>query len=419
MLGMFKPCVAPTIIDQYQHQRSYTKVIETGEKVIVDPEITIQRIMLIFYGCINVGAFFAIATTYSEKYVGYWLAFLEPGIIYFLLPLLLWFLNKRLIKKAPNGSALQNVIKICAVAIKESKGRFWVKGFWQKANPSALRAKGINTFRGQQITWTDKTVDDVVRTVKACAIFLYFPIYNINDGGIGSVSTSQAGSMSTHGAPNDLLSNFNPLTIIVAVPILSHIVYPSLRKSGIKFGRISRITFGFSLAAISGAAGAIVQYYIYQTSPCGYAASTCAEVSPLSVWLQLPNIMLGAISECFANVTAYEMAYSRAPQGMKTLVMALFLFTTALSYALGECLSGAIEDPNLIWVWGGPAIALAIQTVIFWFRYRHLNDDDFMTYEEQFPSSDDESDAGAIEGEEKDVHIPATISEEPGKNEKM
>jgi len=54
---------------------------------------------------------------------------------------------------------------------------------------------------------------------------------------------------------------------------------------------------------------------------------------------------------------------------MKALVMALFLATTALSYALGEIISPAIADPHLIWVWGGPAIALAVQTVIFWFTY--------------------------------------------------
>lgn len=408
--GMFKPCVAPTVIDQYQHQRSYTKVLPSGEKVVVDPEITVQRIMLVFYACINVGAFFAIATTYSEKYVGYWLAFLLPGIIYFLLPLLLLFLNKRLIKKKATGSALQDVIKITTVAVRESKGMFWKKDFWSKASPSALAARGITTFSGQPITWTEKSVDDVVRTVKACAIFLYFPIYNINDGGIGSVATSQAAAMTTGGAPNDLLSNFNPLTIIVTVPILSYVVYPGLRKMNIKFGRISRITFGFSIAAVSGAVGAIVQYYIYKTSPCGYAASTCAEVSPISVWVQLPNTMLGAISECFCNVTAYEIAYSRSPQGMKTLVMAIFLFTTALSYALGECLTGAIADPHLIWVWGGPAIALAVQTVIFWYRYRGLNDDEFMTYEDQFKGDANEGSvvevqegvvAGSVEEEEK------------------
>lgn len=156
--------------------------------------------------------------------------------------------------------------------------------------------------------------------------------------------------MTTNGAPNDLLGHFNPIVIIVTVPLLSHVIYPGLRKYNIRFGRISRITFGFMLAAVSGAIGAIVQWRVYETNPCGYHATTCAEdgrVSPLSIWLQIPNVALGALSECFCNVTAYEIAYSRSPQGMKSLVMAIFLFMTALTSALGEILTPVITDVSL------------------------------------------------------------------------
>lgn len=141
-------------------------------------------------------------------------------------------------------------------------------------------------------------------------------------------------------------NNFNPLTIIVAVPILSHVIYPALARWNMSPGRISRITFGFILATISGVIGAIVQYKVYQTSPCGYYATDCdigTGVSPISVWVQIPNVMLGALSECFCNVTAYELAYARSPPGMKSLVMSLFLASSALSAALGEVLSPAIK----------------------------------------------------------------------------
>lgn len=218
------------------------------------------------------------------------------------------------------------------------------------------------------------------RTLQACSIFLYFVIYNCNDGGIGSILSVQGSTMTTNGAPNDLLNNFNPLTIIVAIPLLSHVIYPFLRKHNIKFGRITRMTVGFTFAWVSGIAGAIVQWKIYQTSPGGYYATQYAEagkgVSPISIWVQIPNVALGALSECLCNVTAYELAYARSPPGMKALVMSLFLFTTALAYALGLILTPAIRDPHLIWVWAGPAIALAAQTVIFWFRYKHLNNDE-------------------------------------------
>lgn len=59
----------------------------------------------------------------------------------------------------------------------------------------------------------------------------------------------------------------------------------------------------------------------------------------------------------------------------------MFLFTTALSSALGEILTPAIKDPNLVWIWAAPAIVLAAQTVVFWLKYRKYDDDEFMTEE--------------------------------------
>ncbi|KAH9833910.1 PTR2-domain-containing protein [Teratosphaeria destructans] len=389
--GLFKPNVAPTLLDQYKHQKVYTKVLKSGEKVIVDPESTIQRIMLYFYALINVGAFFAVATTYTEKYVGYWLSYLLPGILYFLLPGLLWYLNNRIVKYPPQGTVLTKAWKILYISAKRNKLQFWKKDFFNAARPSDLAKDGITTFMNKPIEWTDKDADDIRRTLVACSIFLYFPIYNINDGGIGSVSTSQGGTMQSSGIPNDFLNNFNPLVIIIAIPFLSQVFYPYLRRHKIKFGRISRITVGFGFAIASGLVGTIVQWQIYRTSPCGSHATDCAEddgtVSPISLWWQLPIYGLSGISECFANVTAYELAYARSPEGMKAFVMAIYLFTYALSSALGEIVSPVTKDPWLIYIWGVPTGCLFVQTVIFWFRYRSVNEDDFMTYEEDFQES--------------------------------
>ncbi|KAI9742910.1 MAG: hypothetical protein M1818_003639 [Claussenomyces sp. TS43310] len=379
--GIFKPNIAPTVLDQYAPQIEYTKVLKSGEKVIVDPETTIQRMMLIFYALTNVGAFFALATTYAEKYVGYWLAFLLPGIIYFLLPILLLANYKRTIKIPPSKSAYDDVAAIIWIALKKNFLRIGRKGFWDPARPSVMRANGITEHKGRPIPWDDTLVEDVQRAFSACQIFLYFVIYNLNDGGIGTILTSQGSTMTTAGAPNDLLSNFNPLTIIVTVPILSYGVYPLLRRYKIPFGRVTRITFGFTLAWISGVIGAIIQWRIYKTSPCGYYATGCdigTGVSPLSLWLQIPTVSLGAISECLCNVTAYEMAYARSPPNMRALVTALYLFTNGLSSAVGEAVGPAIKDPYLIWIWAGPAIALAVLTVQFYFAYRHIDREEFM-----------------------------------------
>ncbi|KAF2767015.1 putative MFS peptide transporter [Teratosphaeria nubilosa] len=389
--GLFKPNVAPTLLDQYKHQKVYTKVLKSGEKVVVDPESTIQRIMLYFYALINVGAFFAVATTYTEKYIGYWLSYLLPGILYFLLPALLWYLNSRIVKYPPEGTVLTKAWKILYISAKRNKLQFWKKDFFEAAKPSALAKDGITTFMNKPINWTDKDTDDIRRALIACSIFLYFPIYNLNDGGIGSVSTSQGGTMTSNNIPNDFLNNFNPLVIIIAIPFLSQVFYPYLRRHNIKFGRITRITVGFGFAIASGLVGTLVQWRIYRTSPCGSHATDCAEddgtVSPVSLWWQLPIYGLSGISECFANVTAYELAYARSPEGMKALVMAVFLFMNALSSALGEIVSPATKDPWLIYIWAVPTACLFVQTIIFWFRYRSVNEEEFMTYEENYQGS--------------------------------
>lgn len=90
------------------------------------------------------------------------------------------------------------------------------------------------------------------------------------------------------------------------------------------------------------------------------------------------------MSEVFVNVTAYELAYARSPVHMRSTVVALFLFMTALSSALGEILIPAIADPTLVWAWAAPGIALFAQTIIFWWRHRHVNDDVFMIEAEDF-----------------------------------
>ncbi|KAI1350377.1 POT family protein [Xylaria sp. FL0043] len=379
--GIFKPNVAPTLIDQYKYQREYTKVLKSGEKVLVDPETTISHILLIFYAFVNVGAFFSIAVVYIEKYRGFWLAFLAPGIVYFLLPFLLAAIYKRTVRKPPVGSDLTRFAKITIAAIKKSKGNIFAKNFWHNVKPSTLAESGT------VVSYSEKDVVDCERTWDAVQVFLYIPIWNLNDGGVGNVQSNQGAAMTSNGAPNDLLNNFNPLTIIVASPFMAQVVYPFLQRKGIKFGRINRMTFGFLLATASGVIGAIVQYRVYETSPCGYEASTCGDVSPINIWWQIPNVALGALSEIFVNVTAYELAYARAPENMRATVVALFLFMTALASALGEILVPAITDPTLIWAWAAPAIALFVQTIIFWWRHRHINEEVFMTHKEDFEST--------------------------------
>lgn len=83
--------------------------------------------------------------------------------------------------------------------------------------------------------------------------------------------------------------------------------------------------------------------------------------------------MLIAISEILASITGLEYAFSKAPKNMRSLVMSVFLFQSALSAAIGEAFVTVSADPQLVWNYGAMAVISAIGGTIFWFQFRGLD----------------------------------------------
>lgn len=376
--GFIKPNLLPLLMDQYAYETDVVKNLPNGERVIIDRRETLERMSLNFYWSINIGSFLQLATSYCERRVGFWLAYLVPGILYMVMPFVLLFLNNKMVVQPPQGSVLSDTAKVVSVTFKKGWiGRYKSGELWEYAKPSNMIARGQEYFRKRKpITWDDQFVAEVKQTFSACNIFLYYIVFNLADTGIGSVETSQAGSLTTKGVPNDFFNNLNCLSIIIAIPILDHIVYPLFRKLKINFKPVYRISLGFFIAAMSQLAGTIIQYRIYETSPCGYYATECdAGVSPLTAWVEASVYVLSGISECFAMTTAYEVAYSRSPENLKGLVMALFLFTTAISSAIGEAVTPALKDPYLIWPFAAICIASVICAGAILVQFRNLDDE--------------------------------------------
>lgn len=174
--------------------------------------------------------------------------------------------------------------------------------------------------------------------------------------------------------PNDLLSRFNPLSIIIFSPILSYGIYPLFERWGRPIKPMTRICIGFLLASVGDIVAAIVQDKIYKSSPCGNRASECeAGVSPVSLWWQMIPVCVPAIGELFVNVTSYELGYTLAPARMKGLVNALFLFSFAISSAVSLALSKVVNDPYLVWHWVALACASFVTAWVFPTYFRHLN----------------------------------------------
>ncbi|EIW75406.1 peptide transporter PTR2A [Coniophora puteana RWD-64-598 SS2] len=382
--GMFKANISPLIAEQYRRTKLFIKVLPSGERVIVDPTMTVSRIYMYFYLFINIGALIGqVGMVYAEKYVGYWLAYTLPTIVFLLcIPVLMWG-KTRYRRSAPTGSVLAACLRLWRYA---AKGRWSLNpvttmrnmradDFWESVKPS----KHTVETRPAWMTFDDVWVDEVRRGVKACAVFLWYPLYWLAYNQLTSNLTSQAATMSTHGVPNDVLNNLDPFALIIFIPICDLFIYPALARAGIKFTALKKIAWGFGTASFAMIWACVIQYYLYKTNPCGHQAATCVDadgnplVSPINVWAQTGSYVLIAFSEIFASITGLEYAFTKAPRNMRSVVMSIFLFQSAFASAIGEAFNPLATDPLLVWNYAVATILAGVGCVVFWIAVRKLD----------------------------------------------
>lgn len=381
--GFFKSNCSTLIAEQVKGKRPTVQTLKSGERVIIDPALTIARLFMYFYAAINVGAIIGqVAMVYAEKRVGFWLAYFLPTVVFLLCVPVLAICGKWYQKTPPAGSVLSDAMKFLKFAAKGSWSinpvrtykNLTTADFWESAKPS--RQSGALPA---WMTFDDVWVDELRRAVKACQVFLFFPIYWLCYNQINNNLTSQAAVLKLYGLPNDLIANLDPIAILIFIPLLDLVVYPLLRKWGYNFTPLKRICAGFFLASFAMVSAAVLQAYIYKLSPCGNEAASCATPdgdtipAPITVAAQVPSYVLIAFSELFASVTGLEYAFTKAPKSMKSMVMALFLFMTAISNAIGEAFLPLSEDPLLVWNYGVFAVASFIAAIAFWLCFRKLD----------------------------------------------
>jgi len=343
--------------------------------------MTVARVYMYFYWFINFGALIGqIGMVYAEKYVGFWLAFTLPTIVFLLCPIVLWYGRNRYVRSPPTGSVLSLAFRLWGLA---SKGRWSLNpyatykrlradDFWESVKPSKLESEGR---RPAWMTFDDQWVNEVNRGFKACAVFAWFPVFWLCYNQINNNLISQAATMSLHGFPNDVLSNIDSFILIIFIPIFDLVFYPFLARVGIKWTSLKKITAGFYTGSAAMIWAAVIQAYIYKTNSCGSNVAACGPdvVSSLSVWTQSGSYMLIAFSEIFASITGLEYAFTKAPTNMRSLVMAVFLFTSAVAAALGEAFVALSEDPLLVWNYGSMAVLASIAGTLFWLSVRKLD----------------------------------------------
>ncbi|KAF6822479.1 MFS peptide transporter [Colletotrichum plurivorum] len=374
--GGIKSNIAPLIADQYQRRVMAVKTESDGERVIIDPAITYQRIYMIFYWCINLGALSLMATPFMEKYKGFWTAYLMCFCVFNVGIATLVLRRKTFVNRPPQGSVITDAFKALGLMIAARN--------MDAAKPSWRAANG----KEKPVPWNDHFVEELKRALRACKVFVFYPIFWVCYGQFSTNFVTQAGQMEGHGMPNDFMQNFDPISILIFTPVLDKIVYPLLRKVGIELKPIMRITIGFWLGALCLAYAAIVQHLIYKAGPCYEAPGNCPEglvdgsslPNHVHIAVQTPAYVFIGLSEIFISVTGLEYAYTKAPPNMKSFVQSIYLFTNAFGSAISEALVSVAVDPKFLWMYTGVACFSFVIGIVFYFTFRHYDDQEDEMY---------------------------------------
>ncbi|KAI5778061.1 PTR2-domain-containing protein [Geopyxis carbonaria] len=386
--GALKANTAPLVATQVMASAGPAEVLttlKTGERVVIDRALTVTRLYMYFYALLNVGAIVGpTGMVYAEKYVGFWLAFVLPAGMYVVCPAVMWVCRRRCVKEEPaGGSTLAVAFRLWRMAMRGRWSWNLVKmyklttspTFWHAALPSHLPpSRTPSWFATHSIT--DIYIADLARGLRACRIFLWYPIYWLAYNQMNNNLTSQAATLNTHRLPNDFISNLNPIALIILIPVCEHALYPWLRRAGFPLHPLNRITAGFGVAAAALVWAAVLQYYIYTHSACGTHANSCPPVRSLSVMLQAGPYVLIAASEMLAVTTGMEYAFVQAPESMKSLVMAVFLFMAALACVVAQAFVPLAGDPLLVWNYGVMAVLVAGAGAGFWWCSRGMMGDE-------------------------------------------
>jgi dipeptide/tripeptide permease len=163
--GGIKSNVSPLIADQITETRHRVQIEKSGERVLVDPALTVQRVYMVFYFCINIGGLSAIATTNMELYTGFWSAYLLCLCTFAVGIAILITGKKTYVVKPPKGSIITDSFRALWMVAKSKNG-------FEGLKPSTRERLGQSS-----VPWDDTFVNELQRALVACKMFLFLPVY--------------------------------------------------------------------------------------------------------------------------------------------------------------------------------------------------------------------------------------------------
>ncbi len=125
----------------------------------------------------------------------------------------------------------------------------------------------------------------------------------------------------------------NPILVMILIPLFQFVIYPSVNKV-FRLTAIRKISIGFFLTAASFAVVAKAQDLID------------GGATPSIAW-QLWAYVLLTSGEVLISITGLEFSYTQAPKTMKSVIMAVWLFSVSLGNIFTSVVNHSIQVPGI------------------------------------------------------------------------
>ena len=299
---------------------------------------------------------------------GYYVSFASCAVVFIVCVLIYVLGYRHYIDLPPTGSLLSRSFRLMWSA---SRGRRAKGGGYFQNPPGREHWLWWTEHDPQRQTPIDEAlVKELAQTLWALRVFYIFPVYWVIYLTMTAGWVLQATQMGLPGSMTaDQMSVAEPVGLVLFIPIFDSWIYPSLRARGWALNPITRITIGFGISAFSMFCSTAVQAAIDAAGTyvvCQGQPTYVPGPNPVNIFWQVPQYVFLAISEIFASVTSLEYAYSKSPPSMKSMVMAVSLFMTAIGAVIQIALSPVVVYGALVWLFLGLGVAMTVSMVIFY-----------------------------------------------------
>ena len=196
--------------------------------------------------------------------------------------------------------------------------------------------------------------------------------------------------------PAGQLQGLNPLFDIPIIFTFQSLVFPWLTKHAVKVTLLRRMAAGMGCASVSFVMVAIIQ------------AVMDAGARPSVLW-QIPAYVFISMGEILVAVSGLELAYTQAPPGMKSTVLACWLLTLFAGNGLTAVVAALNWLQGASWFVFFAALQLVAGLLFIWiastYEMRHLSDESRRPAKRHV--SDEAADMHAIA--QWQDHAPASI----------